>query len=83
MTGKLTKQHRRGTYQLGYVDGVPDSEVPSFANESDDTRTVVITHPTNDPAHPNVLAALRRYAAKGWTATFDATYRTAPTLEAA
>lgn len=60
-----------------------DKQVPSFAQEFPQTRSVVITHPSNDPAHPNVLAALRRYAAKGWTTTFDATYGTTTTQEAA
>lgn len=60
-----------------------DKQVPSYAQEFPATRSVVITHPSNDRQHPNVTAALHRYEAKGWSATFDATYRTAPILEAA
>lgn len=60
-----------------------DRQVPSFAQEFPATRSVVITHPSNDRYHPNVTAALHRYAAKGWTATFDANYGTTSMQEAA
>ena len=60
-----------------------DRQVPSFAQEFPATRSVVITHPSNDRFHPNVTAALNRYAARGWTATFDANHGATSMQEAA
>ena len=43
----------------------PD-DVPSFARELAD-KVVVLTHPSGDVTHPNLIAAERRYLLRGWT----------------
>lgn len=55
-----------------------DKQVPSFAQEFPATRSAVITHPSNDKYHPNVTAALHRYAARGWDATFVPAFGATP-----
>lgn len=41
------------------------NNVPSFAEELPD-RVVLLSHPSNDANHPSLIAAVKRYRAKGW-----------------
>ena len=79
MTAHLAKR-----IAIGYdASTMTARQVPSYAQEFPQTRSVVITHPSNDKYHPNVTAALARYEARGWSATFVATFATPDQQEAA
>jgi len=46
------------------------ANAPSFAREDRDNRTVTLTHPSGNIAHPSVVAAIARYRAKWFTVTW-------------
>lgn len=51
---------------LGYdPETIAPSNVPSFADERPDTRTVYLAHPISRE-HPALLEAVKRYQRKGW-----------------
>jgi hypothetical protein len=78
MTAHLAKR-----IAIGYdPTQMTDRQVPSYAQEFPSARAVVITHPSNDKYHPNVTAALARYAARGWDATFVPAFGTTTTAMA-
>lgn len=41
--------------------------VPAFADDDPAARRVILSHPSGNPRHPNLIAAGRRYLARGYT----------------